>query len=280
MFSIWPMTVSVPLGFLCGMWIPVLPFALIALIGAIGSAVAIWVSGFGIGSALIAFLAVSFCLEAGYVIGILSLFAASKLAPGQQSHRRDRGWQGQLPLEGKSRREPAKGPDARRRRVHPAFPRPCPAQAEVVKVLRWSCPISHHRTIIRKSMRRLNHNTTGSAISSFSTKAHPFRTHHDDRALPMSDHRSPRLPRPAAGFLLSCFRNRAVRASTSPVLPSAMPNSRRPLSPPRLHRAGPDTSSAASFAGGATFNFHGGIVAPGGFVEHVFSLPVQSHRRT
>ena len=31
---------------------------------------------------------------------------------------------------------------------------------------------------------------------------------------------------------------------------------------------------------GAAFNFHSGNVAPGGFVQHVFSLPAQSRRCT
>lgn len=81
MFVILPVVISVTLGILCGTWISVLPFSIIAFIGALGSSIAIWISGYGIGYALIDFIGVAVSLQAGYVVGILGLFLVSKIAP-------------------------------------------------------------------------------------------------------------------------------------------------------------------------------------------------------
>ncbi|MDT3379378.1 hypothetical protein ACETRX_07180 [Labrys portucalensis] len=81
MFVIWPVIVAMVLGVVCGTFVPVLAFTIIALIASIGSALIIWMAGFGLGTALIDMVAIAIALQVGYVFGILVLLAVSKLAP-------------------------------------------------------------------------------------------------------------------------------------------------------------------------------------------------------
>ncbi|MGO4338460.1 hypothetical protein AB4037_26420 [Labrys sp. KB_33_2] len=81
MFVIWPVIVAMALGVVCGTFVPVLAFTIVAVVASVGSAIVIWVAGFGLGVALIDMVAIAVTLQVGYVVGILALFAISKLAP-------------------------------------------------------------------------------------------------------------------------------------------------------------------------------------------------------
>ncbi len=81
MFVIWPVVISMTLGALCGAWIPVFHFVIVALVEAIGSAVVIWLSGHGIITALLDLVVVGTALQCGYVLGIVGSFALSQLWP-------------------------------------------------------------------------------------------------------------------------------------------------------------------------------------------------------
>lgn len=81
MLVMWPVIVAMALGVLCGTFVPVLAFTLVALVASLGSALIIWAAGFGIGTALIDMIAVAVTLQVGYVVGILVLLGVAKWAP-------------------------------------------------------------------------------------------------------------------------------------------------------------------------------------------------------
>ncbi len=86
MFVIWPVVISMTLGALCGAWIPVFHFAIVALVEVIGSSVIVWLSGYGLLATFLDAVAVGTALQFGYVLGILGAFAAAQLWPkGQHS---------------------------------------------------------------------------------------------------------------------------------------------------------------------------------------------------
>ncbi len=69
---IWPIFVIAMLGIFCGAWVPLLPFSVAILIGAVEGMYSMWVGGLGPGWILLElFLAVT-ALEAGYLIGLIS----------------------------------------------------------------------------------------------------------------------------------------------------------------------------------------------------------------
>ena len=45
MFVIWPVVISMTLGVLCGSWIPLFHFVIVALVETFGSALVVWLSG-------------------------------------------------------------------------------------------------------------------------------------------------------------------------------------------------------------------------------------------
>ncbi len=84
MFVIWPVVISMTLGMLCGAWIPLFHFVIVALVEAVGSAVIISLSGYGIVATLLDVAAVVTALQFGYVLGILGSFAIAQLWPKAQ----------------------------------------------------------------------------------------------------------------------------------------------------------------------------------------------------
>jgi hypothetical protein len=81
MFVIWPVVISMTLGALCGVWIPLFNFVIVALIETVGTTVVIWLSGYGILATLLDVVAVATALQFGYVLGILGSFAVAQLWP-------------------------------------------------------------------------------------------------------------------------------------------------------------------------------------------------------
>jgi hypothetical protein len=79
MFVIWPVAVSMTLGILCGSWIPVLHFVIVAVVEAIGSALLVWFSGHDALMTILGLVAVGVALQFGYVFGIVGSFAFSRL---------------------------------------------------------------------------------------------------------------------------------------------------------------------------------------------------------
>ncbi|WP_413993242.1 hypothetical protein ACMDCR_14830 [Labrys okinawensis] len=81
MFVIWPVVISMTLGVLCGSWIPLFHFVIVALVETFGSAVVVWLSGHDMLTAILGLIAVGVALQFGYVFGILGAFAVSRLWP-------------------------------------------------------------------------------------------------------------------------------------------------------------------------------------------------------
>ena len=81
MFVIWPVVISMTLGVICGFWIPVLHFVIVAVVETFGSAVLVWLSSHDATMTVVSLLAVGTALQFGYVFGIVGSFAVSRLRP-------------------------------------------------------------------------------------------------------------------------------------------------------------------------------------------------------
>jgi hypothetical protein len=78
MFVIWPVVMSMTLGIICGTWIPVFHFVIVAVVETIGSALIVWFSGHDVLVAALGLLAVIVALQFGYVFGIVGSYAMSR----------------------------------------------------------------------------------------------------------------------------------------------------------------------------------------------------------
>ncbi|CAM5768447.1 hypothetical protein LMIY3S_02502 [Labrys miyagiensis] len=79
MFVIWPVVISMTLGILCGSWIPLFHFVIVAVVETFGSALVAWLSGHDMFVVILDLVAVGVALQFGYVFGILGSFAVSRV---------------------------------------------------------------------------------------------------------------------------------------------------------------------------------------------------------
>ncbi len=76
---IWPIILSTALGLLCGLWLPLLPFIVIALIGSFGVTLSSFIAGYTLPSAAFMGVYVAFIIQTSYVFGILARGLITKL---------------------------------------------------------------------------------------------------------------------------------------------------------------------------------------------------------
>jgi hypothetical protein len=85
MFVIWPAIISLTLGLMCGVWLPLFHFIIVAVVEAVGSLVVVWLSSHDTFTTVMDLFAVGIALQFGYVFGIVGSFLVSRQRPGTET---------------------------------------------------------------------------------------------------------------------------------------------------------------------------------------------------